>query len=85
MIREYNTCYLYKIVVLPIFYGMEVISINTKKFDKEYSCQWTLEYLYLKKCGIPYTFVKTEDNVTTWKYKKNYQLFDALKNFYKNL
>lgn len=56
-----------------------------KKFDKEYSTQWSLEYLYLKENGIPYTFVKTENGLTTWKYKKNYKLFDTLKNFYKTL
>lgn len=55
-----------------------------KKFDKEFSTQWNLEFLYLKECGIPYTFVKTENGITTWKYLKNYRLFDALKNFYKN-
>lgn len=58
--------------------------IIEKKFDKEYSTQWSLEHIFLKECGIPYTFVKTENGITTWKYKKNYRLFDALKNFYKN-
>lgn len=58
--------------------------IIEKKFDKEYSTQWSLEHMFLKESGIPYTFVKTENGITTWKYKKNYRLFDALKNFYKN-
>lgn len=63
---------------------MERHFMNDRKFDKEYATQWTLEYMYLKECGIKYTFVKTENGITTWKYEKNYHLFDALKNFYKN-
>ena len=58
--------------------------IIDKKFDKEYSTSYTLEYLFLKENNIPYTFVKTENGITVWKYKKNYKLFDTLKNFYKN-
>lgn len=54
-----------------------------KKFDKEYSTQWALEYLYLKESGIPFTFVINENGINTWKYKKTYELFNALAKFYK--
>ncbi len=51
----------------------------------EYSTQWREEFLYLRSCGIKYTFVKTDENgVTIWKYQKTPQLFEALKNFYIN-
>ena len=54
-----------------------------KKFDKEYSTQWMEEVEWLKQNGIRYTFVKTDDNdVTTFKYKKTYELFVALSKFY---
>lgn len=55
-----------------------------KIFDKEYSTQYPTEVMYLREAGIKYTFVKTEHGITTWKFEKNYRLFDALKNFYKN-
>lgn len=54
-----------------------------KKFDKEYSTQWLKEVEWLKEKGIRYTFVKfNENNVTTYKYKKNIALFEALLSFY---
>lgn len=53
-------------------------------FDKEYSTQFVDEYLYLKNCGIRYSFVKAENGITTWKYKKTPELFEHLKNFYVN-
>lgn len=53
-----------------------------KKFDKEYSTQWISEVEWLKKCGIDYTFVKVIDNITTYKYEKNYKLFIALAYYY---
>lgn len=59
--------------------------MKNKVFDKEYATQWSLEHMYLDKCGIKHTFVKVNNGITTWKYKKNYRLFDALKNFYKNM
>ncbi len=56
-----------------------------KSFDMEYSTQWLDEFLYLKNCGIRYTFVKEDANGTTvWKYKKTPKLFECLKNFYSN-
>lgn len=54
-----------------------------KKFDKEYSTQWIKEVEWLKNKGIRYTFVKTnENNVTTYKYTKTSELFNALAIFY---
>lgn len=70
-------------MLYPYFLRKGDVDIE-KKFDKEYQTQWSLEFLYLKECGIPYTFIKTDNGITTWKYRKDYRLFDALKNFYKN-
>ena len=54
-----------------------------KKFDKEYATQWLEEVNWLKKMGIRYIFVKTdENNVTTYKYVKTSELFKALAIFY---
>lgn len=58
---------------------------NNKRFDKEYSTQWALEEMFLKENGIDYTFVKTIDGITTWKYKKTSELFDVLSKFYKKI
>lgn len=58
---------------------------NIKKFDKEYSTQWSLENLFLKENGINYTFVKTIDGVVTWKYSKTPELFDILSHFYRKI
>ena len=53
-----------------------------KKFDKEYSTQYTPEMEYLRKKGISPSFVKVIDNVTTYKYTKTSMLFQALALFY---
>lgn len=54
-----------------------------KKFDKEYATQWLEEVNWLKKDGIKYKFVKTdENNVTTYKYEKTSELFKSLTCFY---
>ena len=53
-----------------------------KKFDKEYSTQYTPEMKYLQSKGIRYTFVKEVDGVTTYKYTKTPELFSALVSFY---
>lgn len=55
-----------------------------KKFDKEYSTQYIPEMKFLKESGIEYTFVKIINGVTTYKYTKNPELFQALFKFYKN-
>jgi hypothetical protein len=56
---------------------------DKKIFDMEYSTQVKSEMEYLKSCGIKYTFVKRNDGVPTYKYKKTEQLFDALRLYYK--
>ena len=53
-----------------------------KKFDKEYSTQYTPEIKSLLEQGIKYTFVKEIDVVTTYKYEKTPELFKALEIFY---
>lgn len=53
-----------------------------KKFDKEYSTQYTPEMKYLHSKGINYTFVKDIQGVTTYKYTKTTELFSALVSFY---
>lgn len=54
-----------------------------KKFDKEYSTQYTPEMDFLKKYGILPSFVKVINNVTTYKYTKTSMLFETLAIFYK--
>ena len=54
-----------------------------KKFDKEYSTQYTPEMKFLLEQGIKYTFVKEINGVTTYKYEKTTELFNALEIFYK--
>lgn len=53
-----------------------------KKFDKEYSTQYVPEMKYLKNNGIKYSFVKNVNGVTTYKYTKTPELFNALVSFY---
>lgn len=55
-----------------------------KKFDGEYFTQYVQEMKYLESVGINYTFVKNICGVTTYKYKKNANLFHYLEIFYKN-
>jgi hypothetical protein len=52
------------------------------KFDKEYSTQYVKEMKYLYDNGIKYSFVKTINGITTYKYKKTPQLFKLLGLFY---
>jgi hypothetical protein len=51
-------------------------------FDKEYKTQYPKEMKYLKTVGIMYKFVKEENGITTYKYKKSQELFLALAYFY---
>ena len=53
-----------------------------KKFDKEYSTQYTPEKEYLLSKGIKPSFVKVVSGVTTYKYTKTSKLFAALMSFY---
>ena len=55
-----------------------------KKFDIEYSTQYTPEKDYLLKNGIKPSFVKVINEVTTYKYKKTAELFRLLYLFYLN-
>ena len=52
------------------------------KFDKEYSTQHSPEKEYLLSVGIKPSFVKVIDGVTTYKYTKTPELFQALVFFY---
>ena len=53
-----------------------------KKYDKEYSTQYTPEKQYLEKIGIKPTFTKVINEVTNYKYTKTPELFRALELFY---
>lgn len=53
-----------------------------KKFDKEYSTQYTPEKIYLEELGITPSFVKVIEGVTTYKYTKTAELFKYLSLFY---
>ena len=53
-----------------------------KKFDKEYSTQYTPEKDYLMRMGIVPSFVKVINEVTTYKYTKTPELFKMLALFY---
>lgn len=53
-----------------------------KKFDKEYSTQYTPEKLFLEKNGVYPSFVKVIHEVTTYKYEKTTKLFKLLSYFY---
>ena len=54
-----------------------------RKFDKEYSTQYTPEMKFLLEQGIKYTFVKEINGVTTYKYEKTPELFKTLEVFYR--
>lgn len=54
-----------------------------KKFDKEYSTQFTPEKDFLKNHGVHPSFVKNINGVTTYKYTKCNKLFQLLTEFYK--
>jgi hypothetical protein len=53
-----------------------------KKYDKEYSTQYTPEKEYLYNLGIKPSFIKVVNEVTTYKYEKTPDLFRALEVFY---
>lgn len=56
-----------------------------KNMDFEYATNWYEEVKYLSSKGINYTFVKTNDGATTWKYKKEAILFLELFRFYEQV
>ena len=53
-----------------------------KKWDKEYSTQFVEEMKFLLKYNIKYSFVKTINGITTYKYFKTSELFKVLAIFY---
>ena len=53
-----------------------------KKYDKEYSTQYTPEKKFLESVGIKPAFTKVINEVTTYKYTKTPELFRALELFY---
>ena len=53
-----------------------------KKYDKEYSTQYTPEKEYLLQNVIKPSFVKVVNGVTTFKYIKTTELFRLLSIFY---
>lgn len=53
-----------------------------KKYDIEYSTQYTPEKEYLSQNGINPTFTKVINEVTTYKYKKTSELFHLLELYY---
>ena len=55
---------------------------NKTRFDKEYSTQWNKEKVYLESVGIKYDFVKELNGISTYKYTKTSELFNALESFY---
>lgn len=60
----------------------ENMKVDKKKFDKEYSTQYTPEKKYLESLGVKPSFVKVINGVTTYKYTKTSKLFQALTIFY---
>lgn len=59
--------------------------IEKRVFDKEYKTQWIKEVEFLKSVGMRYTYVKIENGVSTYKYTKNWELFEQLSIFYKDM
>ncbi|MCM1232648.1 MAG: hypothetical protein NC489_21185 [Ruminococcus flavefaciens] len=58
---------------------------NKIKWDKEYATSFIDEFLFLKKNGIRYEWVYTNENgVSVWKYKKTRKLWLALAEMYSN-
>ena len=51
--------------------------LKLKDFS-EYICVSNDEREFLLKKGIKYVFVKSEDDITIWKYKKTSDLYKAL-------
>lgn len=72
-------------IVYSIWRHIDVLIVIIKcmkKFDIEYSTQYTPEKEYLMSVGIKPTFVKVINEVTTYKYKKTPELFKYLEIFY---
>lgn len=54
-------------------------------FDREYATTYKSEVNWLTEHGIKYAFVKQVNTLTTYKYKKNSELYYSLAEFYKTL
>lgn len=67
-----------------IFEHRDYVSKHKNWFDMEYSTQNKKEMLYLRSCGIRYTFVKVTNTIPTYKYTKTRELFEALVIFYQD-
>lgn len=57
--------------------------MKENNFLNEYLCAYTEEHKFLRDKGFRYNFVKIIDGVTTWKYSKSVELYEALIEFYK--
>lgn len=55
-----------------------------KGFDREYRTDSMKEVEFLRNVGIPFTYVKVENGITVYKYKKTGELFRQLSVFYEN-
>lgn len=64
--------------------GVSALEITRPKikFDKEYRCTYPLEMCWLTDNGIRYEFVKVENGITVWKYKKTKKLALSLAEFW---
>lgn len=59
--------------------------MGNKKWDKEYATNFYDEVIELRKRGIRYTWVYTnDDGISTWKFKKTRSLWLALADMYKD-
>lgn len=57
--------------------------MENKKFDKEYATSFYDEVLYLRKHGIRYEWVYTNEyGISVWKYKKTCNLWLTLAQMY---
>lgn len=69
----------------PFFYESVIRDMENKKYDKEYATSFYDEVLYLRKHGIRYEWVYTNDfGISVWKYKKTYSLWKALAKMYED-
>lgn len=85
--RDISTNLENRLIGVSLFFTTkEVLKIEKNSaWDKEYASQWIPECNYLQEHGIRYTFVKSINGITTYKYEKNRTLFETLAEFYKKL
>lgn len=68
-----------------VIFGEIKMCDKKKKFDKEYATSYVKEKQFLDSYGIRYSFIKTINGITIFKYTKTQELFHALSVFYKNM